>query len=110
LVEGGVVEDQFALAAFGAGFQLDAEAELAGEGFFEVLDVGGGAGFGLGWWGGSTPLLHQAFEVADGEALGEDEVGEALLLHGVGQTREELGVADGELAVTDEDSDGLGEV
>ena len=39
LVEGAVVDDQ-AAAAFGAGADLDAHAELAGDGFFEIGQVG----------------------------------------------------------------------
>ncbi len=103
------MEDE-AAAASDAGLDLDAHTEVAGQGFFQILDVGGGAGDfrRLGGFGGA--LEDEALEVADGKVLGDGHFGEPLLLGHIGDGDEELGMAHGEAAVVDHISDWLGEV
>src|SRR5688500_5349837 len=105
LVERGVVDDQLAFVLPGCGADLDAEAQLSGEVFLEVLDVGGG-GLGRALLG-PRRLLHHALQVPDRQTLEKHEVRKALLFEQIGDAGDELGVADRQASVTDHVSDRL---
>src|SRR5687768_1773812 len=105
-VQRSVVYDQAALALLSTGAKLNPQAELAGEGTLQVLEVGGrtrGCSRCRRRW---IPL-NKPLEVADGQPLGDDQVRQTVLFNGVIFAGEDLRMAEGELVFPDEGFDGF---